>query len=291
MESQETSKKSGFVTLVGRSNVGKSTLLNALVGFKMAPVSPRAQTTRLALKGILNHERGQAVFVDTPGLFLEQSSRLTSVINKQVSASLEGVDVVLYVVDPNREIGTEEKRLLSMVRNIPNKILVINKMDTPKPAYLYDYEHLGEESFDGIIKISAKTGAHIKSLIEDIFNLLPESDPMYAEEEQLAHQQSFKTWVAEMIRERIFHHLHKEVPYSTHVAVESVDKNDKGMLVIEATIYTDADRYRPMIIGKKGHMLKQIGMEARKELELLLQKKIFLQLQVETDPHWVEQLQ
>ncbi len=285
------SKKSGMVTLVGRSNVGKSTLLNALVGFKMAPVSARAQTTRWALKGILNEERGQAVFVDTPGLFLEQSSRLTSLINKQVTSNIDGVDVILYVVDPNREIGVEEKRLLSMVRNMPHKILVINKIDTNKPKYLYNYEHLGEEEFDAVVKISAKTGAHLKSLKTELFNLLPEGDNVYSDEEQFANQQSFKTWIAEMIREKLFNHLDKEVPYSTHVVVDNVDKRDNGMLMINATIYTDSDRYRPMIIGKNGHMLKSVGTEARKELEVLLQKKVFLKLRVETDAHWVEHVQ
>lgn len=284
-------KKSGMVTLVGRSNVGKSTLLNALVGFKMAPVSSRAQTTRWALKGILNDERGQAVFIDTPGLFLDQATRLTSLINKQVSSNIEGVDVILYVVDPNREIGVEEKRLLSMVRNLPNKILVINKIDTDRPKYMYDYEHLGEEEFDAVVKISAKAGTHLKSLKTELFNLLPEGEGVYGDEEQLANQQSFKTWIAEMIREKLFNHLNKEVPYSTHVVVDSVDKNDKDMLMIHATIYTDSDRYRPMIIGKKGHMLKSVGTEARKELEVLLQKKMFLKLQVETDPHWVEHVE
>jgi len=188
MSSSDKKKKSGIVTLVGRSNVGKSTLLNALVGFKVSAVSPKAQTTRWRAQGVLNEERGQAVFVDTPGLFLNVSNRLTRAINKEVKDGLKGVDLLLYVVDPSREIGQEEQRLLSMIKNIDHKILVINKIDLPKPQYLVDYEELSRD-FEETISVSAKTAQHLKGLVNLIFERLLEGEPLY--DEGAVHDQSF----------------------------------------------------------------------------------------------------
>lgn len=289
-EKEEVSeKKSGIVTLVGRSNVGKSTLLNALVGFKMAPVSPKAQTTRFAVKGILDDERGQVVFVDTPGLFLSVPDRLTRVVNKQVKENIKGIDLLLYVVDPTREIGQEEKRLLSMVRNIENKILVINKIDIPNPKYLYDYENL-KDDFLEMVKISARDGKHLKTLLDIVFKHLPYGDPIYSKEERLANEKTLKDWMAEIIREKVFLYVHQEIPYSVHTFVESVE-NKGDMLVVKAKIVTDEDRYKPMLIGKSAQKLKQIGTAARKEFELILQKKVFLDLEVEVDKNWIDRVE
>lgn len=282
-------KKSGIVTLVGRSNVGKSTLLNALVGFKLAAVSPKAQTTRWAMHGVYEDERGQIVFVDTPGIFIKRPDKLTKMVNKQVEENLDDIDLLLYVVDPTRELGQEEERLLAMVRDIDNKILVINKIDKPQPKHLVYYEDLADE-FDQVIKISAKSGKHIEGLRNIIFEKLPEGQAMYPPQaNRLPGTNEFKYWVAEIIREKLFHHVHQEIPYSTHVVIEEVEKNEeKNMLLIEAHILTNDAKYKPMLIGKGGQMLKTIGTAARKELELILGQKVFLQLEVEADAHWLE---
>lgn len=287
--SEDKNTKSGIATLVGRSNVGKSTLLNALVGFKLAAVSPKAQTTRWAMHGIYDDERGQIVFVDTPGLFIKKPDKLTKAVNKQVEENLEDIDLLLYVVDPTRELGQEEERLLAMVRNLKNKVLVINKIDKPQPKYLKYYEDLAED-FDDIIKVSARSGRHIEGLRNLIFDYLPVGKPMYPPEAQRQPgTQEFKYWVAEIIREKLFHHVHQEVPYSTHVTIEQIEKNEaKNMLLIEAHILTNDAKYKPMLIGKGGQMLKTIGTAARKELELILGQKVFLQLEVEVDTHWLE---
>jgi GTPase len=283
-------KKSGVVTLVGRSNVGKSTLLNSLVGFKLAAVSPKAQTTRWAMHGVLDDVRGQAVFVDTPGLFIKKPDKLTKKVNRQVEENIVNVDLLLYVVDPTRELGQEEERLLAMTRNIPNKILVINKIDKPRPKYIYDYENIGKD-FKETIKVSAKQGRHLPSLVDLIFAYLPQGEAMYpAQAERDPGTAEFKLWVAEIIREKLFHFVYQEVPYSTHIVIESIEKNEKDMLIIKANILTNDEHYKPMLIGKKGAMLKQIGTAARQELELILGKKIFLDLEVETDPHWLERI-
>ena len=290
MSETNEQKKSGIVTLVGRSNVGKSTLLNALVGFKLAAVSPKAQTTRWALHGVLDEPRGQAVFVDTPGLFIKKPDPLTKRINKQVRENIKDVDLLLYVVDPTREIGQEEERLLAMVRLIDNKILVINKIDKPQPKHIYEYENLAKD-FKQMIKVSAKQGKHLKSLIDIIFEYLPQGEPMYPPQAQRdPGTGEFKLWVAEIIREKIFHFVYQEVPYSTHVVIEDISKNKKDMLIITAKILTNDAHYKPMLIGKKAAMLKQIGTAARQELELILEKKIFLDLEVEVDPHWLERI-
>jgi GTPase len=280
-------KKSGLVTLIGRSNVGKSTLLNALVGFKVSATSPRAQTTRFATKGILNEGRGQIVFVDTPGLFLQVPNQLTRLINRQVKDSVKDINLILYVVDPTREIGQEEERLLALVRPIKNKILVINKIDLQKPKYIYDYESL-DKDFLTTVKISAKNAKHLPSLIAEIFTHLSIGDPIYATKQ--THDISLKQWVAEIIREKVFYYLHQEVPYSVTVEVDSLDRRPDDMLEIKARIITNQDRYRPILIGRGGAKLKEIGTAARKELELVLQKKIYLNLQVETDPHWLDKI-
>lgn len=287
--SEKSKKKSGIVTLVGRSNVGKSTLLNALVGFKIAAVSPKAQTTRWAMHGVYEDERGQVVFVDTPGLFIKKPDKLTRLVNKQVEENLDDIDLVLYVVDPTRELGQEEERLLALVRNIENKILVINKIDKPQPKHLVYYEDLSDE-FKETIKISAKSGKHIEGLRNLIFEQLPEGEPMYPPQaNRIPGTSEFKYWVAEIIREKLYHHVHQEIPYSVHVVIEGVEKNEeKNMLLIEAHILTNDAKYKPMLIGKGGQMLKTIGTAARKELELILRQKIFLQLEVEVDTHWLE---
>ncbi len=289
MESPQSEKRrSGVVTLVGRSNAGKSTLLNALVGFKIAPVSPRAQMTRLPVHGIYEDGRGQIVFVDTPGLFAKVPDALTRTLNKKVEESIKHIDALVYVADPHREVGPEERRLLALVRSIPKKIIAINKTDIPRPPFLPDYEAIGEEEFSAIVHISAKTHAHLKTLLEKIFSLLPEQDPLYSEEEKQMDSHAFKTWIAEMIREKIFNTLSKEVPYAMHVEVHETPVRVFFNDTATTEIYTRDDRLRPIIIGKGGRRLKEIGMQARKELELLLNKKIYLSLEVEHDPHWAE---
>jgi len=284
---EKKQKKSGIVTLIGRSNVGKSTLLNALVGFKVSAVSPKAQTTRWAAKGVYNDERGQIVFVDTPGLFLQVPNSLTKAVNQEVRDSIRGIDLLLYIVDPKREIGAEEKRLLSMIRSIDKKILVINKIDTPHPKYLAEYEDLVSD-FDDAIKVSAKIGTHLKGLINLVFDRLKVGELLYDPND--SHDQNFNNWVAEVVREKVFHHVHQEVPYSVHVEVEEVNKRKDNTLYIKVKVFTNDERYKPMLIGAKGSKLKQIGTASRIELELILQQKIYLDLEVEVDKHWLERV-
>ena len=285
----EQSKKSGIVTLVGRSNVGKSTLLNTLVGTKIAAVTDKPQTTRNIIHGVLNHPEGQAVFVDTPGIFKETRGPISGVLLDRAHEALHDIDLIMYVVDPTKPIGAEERSVLSLIRkmDIP-KILIINKSDLPaaEKEFLEEYEALSPE-FVATFELSALRNRHIQPLIEKIFALLPQGEQLYPPEQLTNIDKNF--WVSELIREKIFLALRKEVPYTTHVEVTSIEE-EPTIFKIAATIFTYDRRYKQMIIGAGGRAIKEIGIAARKELEQALGKQVFLQLEVETDKHWMERV-
>lgn len=283
--------KSGFAILIGRSNVGKSTLLNTLVGTKISATSFRAQMTRQVIHGIINSPKGQVVFVDTPGIFKDKKSSLTGKLIEKAKEALEGVDVIIYVVDPTREIGDEEKYTYGLIRHLEiPKILVINKCDLEKDEkkYLESYKNWAED-FNEIIELSALKARHIEPLKEKVFELLPESDlKMYDNEIQVTNINE-NYWIAEIIREKVFSVFDKEVPYSITVEVDNIE-DKKDIMVIEARILTDEERYKKIIIGRNGQKIKEIGKMARRELEQAINKKIFLELEVEVDKHWVERI-
>ncbi len=289
--------KSGFVALVGRSNVGKSTLMNTLVGTKIAATSFRAQMTRHIIHGVMNRPEGQAVFVDLPGLFQDKKNALSAKLFNRIKEGLEGVDLIIYVVDPGKEIGTEERAVIGLIRHLPiPKILVINKSDLPKRnrEFAEDYESMADD-FTTVMTLSALRGSHIEPLKDKVMELLPEGDLLYEGEQLTNVTDTF--FVAELIREKIFSVFDKEVPYTMSVEVDEMEQkpNDPltgkpGMLVITARILTEAERYKKVIIGTGGSKIKEIGQMSRKELEAALGRDIYLDLQVEVDPHWIERL-
>lgn len=286
MLNKETIKsKSGFITLVGRSNVGKSTLLNTLVGTKLAAVTDKPQTTRNIIHGVLNNQLGQAVFVDTPGIFKEHRGPLAGKLTERAREALKDIDLIIYVVDPTKSLGAEERYSLSLIlRSNKPKLLVINKSDlsNKEKQYLENYLALAE-NFDAKFELSALLNRHIQPLRDKVFELLPFGEPMYPPEQITNINKDF--WIAELIREKIFKALRQEVPYTTHVEVMEVEEKPE-MFVIKATIFTYDSRYKKMIIGLGGRSIKEIGIAARKELETALNKKIYLELEVETDKHW-----
>lgn len=279
-------QKSGLVVLIGRSNVGKSTLLNTLVGTKIAITSIKPQTTRHLIQGVLNEPRGQAVFVDTPGYFTERRSPITGKLIKKIHEALSGVNLILYIVDPSRQIGPEEKYLQSIIRQIQNtpKILVINKIDLPlsQAVFLEDYRSLKEDC-DRLIEISALKNKHLKPLIDLIFEYLPAGEPLYPADQLTNVDEKF--FIAELIREKIFNTMGDEVPYTTTVQIEKIE-DKKEILVISALILTTNSRYKKMIIGQGAKKIKEIGATARKELEIMMNRKIYLDLRVEVDEDW-----
>ncbi|MDD5726437.1 MAG: GTPase Era [Patescibacteria group bacterium] len=280
--------KSGFVMLAGRSNVGKSTLLNALIGSKVAIVTPKPQTTRLPIRGILHDPRGQIVFVDTPGVFLGKRDALSQRLNKAVKETLEGIDAIVYVVDPTRAPGEEEEHIQKMLKATKTPIyLAINKADMVKqitknlPAYRkIDVDQLGT------LMVSAVKHSNLNRLVDALFEILPEGEKYYPDLQitDLGHQQ----WIEEVIREKVFLALDQELPYTVRVTVEDVKFRKTGGRFIEATIWTTNDRYKRMIIGAGAAMIKQIGIASRKELEAALNTAVHLDLEVKVDAKWQE---
>ncbi len=282
-----TSKKSGFVTLVGRSNVGKSTLLNALIGTKVAIVTPRPQTTREPVRGIFSEKRGQLVFVDTPGVFLGKRDVLSQHLNTVVDTQLEGIDTIVYVVDPGREPGSEEEMIQQKLRALTTPIvLVINKSDlTESQRPFLDAAREIDVGQLSTLEISALRGTDVNRLVDTLFALVPEGEPHYPVEQRtdLTHPR----WLAELIREKCFLHLREEVPYSIHVEVQQLEERNAELMYAAAMIFTSDERYKRMVIGAGGSMLKAIGSDVRKEWQASTNRRLYLDLQVSVDPKWM----
>lgn len=285
--------KSGTVAIIGRPNSGKSTLLNNLLGQKVAVTSPKPQTTRFAIQGLYEDERGQILFIDTPGIFSKVQDPVSKRINPIGEETLnEGVDVIIYLVDHTRERSIEENKILGIIRKINKpKILVFNKSDIKKPSYLPHYKFL-EEEFNQTLMVSALYHRNLNLLIDAIFEYLPEGEKI-ADTSTLSSRAlniDSKTFLAEIIREKAYLFLRRELPYTLMVKIEEVTERKNGTLFIKALIITNAQRYKKMIIGEKGRMIKEIGMAARKELETASNKKVYLDLTVEVNPHWHTEL-
>jgi GTP-binding protein Era len=285
--------KTGNVLLVGRPNSGKSTLVNALVEKKISITSPKPQTTRRIIKGYWWDEQAQIIFWDTPGVFVKIKDQASKKINAITPSVLSQADLIVYLIDKTRQRGEEENRILGLVRKIRKpKIIAINKIDIRAPDYTYEYKFL-EDEFDAWVEISALKRKNLKALLEEIIKRLPESDQPLFDPKTIgpfpAEGITPERFIADLIQEKIFLTLRQELPYTAAVKTEAIE--DKGeMFYIRATIFTTADKYKRMIIGRKGETIKQIGSLARKEIELFVDQKVYLDLRVETDPHWPEVL-
>lgn len=284
-------KKAGVVAIIGRPNAGKSTLLNNLLGHKVSITSPKPQTTRFAIQAVYEDDRGQIIFVDTPGMMGKVKNPLARRINLEAGIQMnKELDLVIYLVDHTRERDVEENQAFGLVRKFKgSKILVINKIDVIRPSHIVQYKFM-EEEFDAVVEISALGRKHLGRLLEVIFDFLPEGKPMVetADLPQPGLNIDSKTFLSEIIREKAFLFLRREVPYSLAAVIDDTIERDNGVLYIKARILTSADRYKSMIIGKNGAMIKEISMAARKELETATNKKVYLELTVETDPHWMD---
>lgn len=282
--------KAGTVCLIGRPNTGKSTLLNAILGQKVSITSPKPQTTRFPIHAVFEDERGQIIFVDTPGIFGKINDPLSRKINPRAEESLKGIDLVVYMVDHTRERDFEENKALGIVRKShAPKILVINKIDVREPTHIVQYKFM-EQEFDKVVEISALKNKNIPVLLDAIFSFLPEREPLAdtTKLSQPALNLDSKIFIAEIIREKAFLNLRREVPYRITAVVDEVIERDSGSVYIRARILTTEDKYKGMVVGKGGSMIKEISMAVRKELETATDKKIFIDLTVETDPHWME---
>jgi len=279
--------RSGFVAIIGRPNAGKSTLVNRLVGQKIAIVTSKPQTTRNRIQGIVTTSESQIVFIDTPGVH-EADSALGRQMMQEVAAALEGIDVLLLMVDASSPHAHADELLLQKAQRFRGKtILALNKVDrVPKPKLLPLIEAFSKAfEFSAIVPISALKGTGCEELLEEIRKHLPEGDPYFPEDQVTDQPERFLA--AEIIREKAIQVMYHEVPYALAVVVEKFEEKPR-LLRIEATMNVERPTQKKILIGHKGEMLKKIGTEARKELEALLDTRIYLGLFVKVVPDWRE---
>ena len=278
--------KSGFVSFVGRPNVGKSTLLNSILGKRIAITSDKPQTTRNMIQGIYNDEDTQIVFVDTPGIH-KPKSKLGKVLNKQAYFTINDVDIVILVVDITEKIGTGDKFVIDILKNIEDKpvFLVINKIDKlPKEEILKkidEYQKIYD--FDEIIPVSERKKDNTDRLLNVIKKYLPDNIKYFDDNIITSSSPSFI--ISEFIREKVLDLTNEEVPYAVTCLVEELEEDERTMN-ISATIIVDRENLKKIIIGKNGNMIKEIGTRARKDIEKYFNKKVYLELFVKVIPKW-----
>ena len=277
--------KSGFVALVGRPNVGKSTLLNAIMGKKVAITSDKPQTTRNLIQGIYNDEDSQMVFVDTPGIH-KPKHKLGKLLNKQTYLTFNDVDMILFLVDITEKLGKGDMFVIDLLKNVDKPvILVINKIDKlPRLEILKKIEEYKDlYNFDEIIPISAYKGDNIDRLIKVLKSKLTDNIKYY--EDGMWTNVSNNFLISELIREKILELTDEEVPHSVSVVVDQIEYNNNAAN-INATIIVDRENLKKILGGKNGGMIKEIGIRARKDIELLLGRSIYLDLFVKVIPKW-----
>lgn len=283
-----SSQRSGYVALLGRPNVGKSTLLNALVGERVAIVTHKPQTTRHRITGIVNRDQGQAVFVDTPGLHRRRDHALNRRLNRIAADTRQGVDLVVMMVDATRWTD-EDRRVLEMVDELEApKILAFNKIDLldDRTKLLEKTAELSSEvDFDAVVYLSAEKTKGLDDLLEEVFRHLPEAEPIF--EPDLFTDKSERFLVAELIREQLMLQLHQEIPYGTTVVVERFERTPRRV-EIDALILVASDRHKGMVIGKAGQVLKRVGTRARHRIAELLDERVHLELHVKTRADWMD---
>ncbi|MGA9750734.1 MAG: GTPase Era [Acidobacteriota bacterium] len=283
--------RSGFIAVVGRTNVGKSTLVNGLVGEKVAIVTPKPQTTRNVIRGILNEARGQMVFLDTPGLH-KPRTRMNQNMVRQALESVEGVDAVLWMVDASHPWQAEEERLAAHLAKAGQPMVVaVNKIDTlgSRESVLPVLSDLAARLPEcTLYPLSALDPSHFPGLLDLLFPLLPEGEPLFPSE--LYTDQPERQLVAEVVREHVFSHTFQEVPHCVGVLVESFDEagEEGGKVTLHCAILVERESQKPILIGKGGQNLKAIGMGARKELQRILGCGVELRLFVKVRPDWRE---
>ena len=286
-ENMEKSTKSGFVTLIGRPNVGKSTLMNRLIGQKIAITSNKPQTTRNRIQTVYTDERGQIVFLDTPGIH-KAKNKLGEYMVNVAENTLKEVDVILWLVEPTTFIGAGERHIAEQLQKVTTPvILVINKVDTVKKEEILVFIDAYRKIYDfaEIIPVSALKGTNTDDVVETIFKYLPYGPRFY--DEDTVTDQPMRQIVAELIREKALRCLDEEIPHGIAVYIDTMKERKTGDIIdIEATIVCERESHKGIIIGKQGQMLKKIGTQARKEIENMMDIKINLKLWVKVRKEW-----
>ena len=280
--------KSGFVALIGRPNAGKSTLLNRLVGEKLAIVSDKPQTTRNRITGVRNFAQGQVVFVDTPGVHRPLHRLNVRMVDAALEA-LREVDVVTAVIDATEAPGGGDRYLLDVLQRVEKpKVAALNKVDRlEKEKLLPLIERYGRAGFADVVPISALTGDNVERLETVLLSHLPEGEPLY--DADYLTDQPERFFVAELVREQVLQHTHAELPFSSAVIIDRFEEPDeKGLLRLYCTILVERESQKPIVIGRGGEMIKTIGSAARLELERFFDARVYLDLRVKVRADWRE---
>jgi GTP-binding protein Era len=281
--------KSGFISILGRPNVGKSTLFNHLLGEKISIVAKKPQTTRNRILGIKNIEEGQLIFLDTPGIHEGRSELNQRMVRTAIASGLD-TDILLFLIEATAPHVEKDQSIIGFLRGTSGiPFLVINKIDLVSRKNLLPimdrYQNL--YPFKKILPVSAMTGEGIDILLNEILKVLPESPPYYPED--MVTDQTERFWVSEIIREKVIHQSYQEIPHATAVAIEEFkEHSEKNLVVIKATIHVERDSQKKILIGKGGQKLKKIGVAARKEMETLLRTRVFLELWVNVEKNWTQ---
>ena len=279
--------RAGFASLIGRPNAGKSTLLNRMVGTKVAIVSDKPQTTRNRIVAVKNLPGGQLVFVDTPGIHRPLHRLNVRMVDAAVE-TLREVDVVTLIFDASTRPGSGDEYVSNLLTNVKTPVvLVLNKVDLVGKAGLLPLIEQAQKwhEFAAIVPVSAATGDGVDRLEQVLLQQLPEQEPIYPED--FLTDQPERTLVAEIVREKVLHHTRNELPFSTAVIVDQFDESERDSLLrLYCTIYVETESQKPIIIGRGGSMIKTIGTEARVEMEEFFQTKVYLDLRVKVDPDW-----
>lgn len=281
--------KSGFVAIIGRPNVGKSTLMNQVIGQKIAIMSDKPQTTRNKIHGVYTTGEAQIVFLDTPGIH-KPSSKLGDYMMKVAESSLSEVDAILLLIDVVEGLGGGDRFIIENLKKVKTPvILVMNKIDQVQPEQLLPVITTYKDLYDfaEIVPISAIQGNNVNTLLEQVTKYLPEGPQYYPADQVTDHPEQFVC--AELIREKILHLTREEIPHSIAVAIEDMKVADNGVVHISAVIYVERDSQKGIIIGKKGALLKEVGKQARHDIEALLGSKTFLELWVKVKKDWRNQ--
>lgn len=287
MQENNQKFKSGFISIIGRPNVGKSTFLNHVVGQKIAIMSDKPQTTRNKVQGVVTTDDAQMIYIDTPGIH-KPKHRLGDFMVKVARNTLGEVDVILFMVNAEQKIGPGDRFIMEMLENTKTPVfLVINKIDLVHPDALLEtiISYQSEYDFAEVVPISALNGNNTDQLLGTLKKYLPEGPKYYPDEQVTDHPERFI--ISEFIREKVLHLTREEIPHSVAVVIEKIEREeDRDMVNIMATIVVDRDSQKGIVIGKQGALLKEVGTKARKDIEMLLGSKVFLELWVKVQKDW-----
>ena len=281
-----TEHKSGFVSIIGRPNVGKSTFVHRVIGHKIAIMSDKAQTTRNKIQGVMTRDDAQIIFIDTPGIH-KPKHKLGDYMMRVAKNTLSEIDAIMFMVNVNEDIGRGDEYIMEMLKNVKTPIfLVLNKIDLVHPDTLMPKieQYQSYMDFTDIIPISALEGLNVDHFIDVLKSFLPEGPKYYPDNQISDHPEQFV--VSEIIREKILHLTSEEIPHAIGVNVDRMIKEDEDRVRIEATIYVERDSQKGIVIGKGGKKLKEVGKRARRDIEMLLGSKVYLELWVKVQRDW-----